>query len=96
MLNGMVVLQEDIFMGILIRMWEIKSLKKLKCQLFVIMQLFNQEIVLFQCSWTLSVERYPRARIRITSIGGVEPLTEHDLVIALDHSDSSHFFKSFC
>ena len=56
------------------------------------MQLFNQEIVLFQCSWTLSVERYPRGQnTRITSIGGVEPLTEHDLVIALDHSDSSHF-----
>ena len=56
------------------------------------MQLFKQEIVLFQCSWTLSVERYPRGQNTwITSIGGVEPLTEHDLVIALDHSDSSHF-----
>ena len=56
------------------------------------MQLFNQEIVLFQCSLTLSVERYPRGQTTwITSIGGGVPLTEHDLVIGLGHSDSFPF-----
>lgn len=51
MLN--VAMLQDIFLEMALFKkgeWKIETLEKLKCQLFVITQLFSQEIVLFQHS----------------------------------------------
>ena len=89
------MLQEDIFIGmalLIIKKMGNQNLKKVKVPIICNYAIIHQEIVLFQCSWTLSVERYPRDQNTwIISIGAVEPLTEHDLVIGLDHSDNSPF-----